>query len=88
MDAGNFLGGRVGVSDIQGEGALARLVRAATGLSEESQRYLAMIADRLRVSEGLPLFDDAGDLRECGDGPARTADADGRAVPRQDHAGD
>ncbi|NEW47154.1 hypothetical protein [Nocardia cyriacigeorgica] len=45
-------------------------MRTATGLSEESQRHLAMIADRLRVSEGLPLFDDASELRDAGDGPA------------------
>ncbi|MFE3446522.1 hypothetical protein ACFXNW_26125 [Nocardia sp. NPDC059180] len=82
MDAGNFLGGRVGLSNVEdvGGSALLRLVRAATGLSEESQRYLAMIADRLRVSEGLPLFDDAGELRERGDGPAPAGYAtDGRS---------
>ncbi|TLG14938.1 hypothetical protein FEK35_07265 [Nocardia cyriacigeorgica] len=66
MDAGDVVGGSV----IEGPGgALERLVRAASGLSEEAQRYLAMIADRLRVSEGLPLFDDAGELRAAGDGP-------------------
>ncbi|NEW39470.1 hypothetical protein GV793_11165 [Nocardia cyriacigeorgica] len=72
MDAGNFVGGRVGISNIGGVdgSALRRLVRTATGLSEESQRHLAMIADRLRVSEGLPLFDDASELRDAGDRPA------------------
>ncbi|MBF6099877.1 hypothetical protein IU510_17570 [Nocardia cyriacigeorgica] len=72
MDAGNVVGGSV----IEGPGgsALARLVRAASGLSEEAQRYLAMIADRLRVSEGLPLFDDAGELREAGETPGRSGE--------------
>ncbi|GAA5044442.1 hypothetical protein [Nocardia callitridis] len=33
--------------------ALRRLARAASGLSIESQQYLADLAQRLRVTEGL-----------------------------------
>ncbi|MBF6437225.1 hypothetical protein [Nocardia cyriacigeorgica] len=75
MDAADFAGESFGQRP--GDSALARLVRVASGLSEEAQRYLVMIADRLRVSEGLPLLDDAGELREDGDGPAPRIDRDG-----------
>ncbi|BDT89407.1 hypothetical protein GV791_04045 [Nocardia cyriacigeorgica] len=86
MDAGDFAGGLV--AEGPGESALARLVRVASGLSEEAQRYLVMIADRLRVSEGLPLLDDAGELREDGDGPAPRMDGDGRVDSSREHSRD
>ncbi|BDU08799.1 hypothetical protein [Nocardia cyriacigeorgica] len=86
MDAGDFAGGSI--VDGPGESALARLVRVASGLSEEAQRYLVMIADRLRVSEGLPLLDDAGELREDGDGPAPRMDGDSRADSSREHSRD
>ncbi|GAA5101135.1 hypothetical protein [Nocardia iowensis] len=34
-------------------GALRKLVRTAAGLSMEAQHYLAVLANRLRASEGL-----------------------------------
>ncbi|MEU7142534.1 hypothetical protein ABZ942_24000 [Nocardia sp. NPDC046473] len=35
------------------DGALRKLVQTAAGLSVEAQHYLAMLANRLRASEGL-----------------------------------
>ncbi|WP_378734280.1 hypothetical protein [Nocardia brasiliensis] len=35
-------------------GALRKLVRTAAGLPMEAQHYLAVLANRLRASEGLP----------------------------------
>lgn len=37
-----------------GHGSLFRLIRAAIGLSAESQERLARFADELRLAEGLP----------------------------------
>lgn len=37
-----------------GHGSLFRLIRAAIGLSAESQERLAEFADELRLAEGLP----------------------------------
>ncbi|WP_040792735.1 hypothetical protein [Nocardia paucivorans] len=37
-----------------GHGSLFRLIRAAIGLSAESQERLAEFADELRMAEGLP----------------------------------
>ncbi|WP_227997223.1 hypothetical protein [Nocardia australiensis] len=48
-----------GVIEQLDDGRLRNLARTAAGLSLEAQQYLAMVANRLRVKEGLPSRGDA-----------------------------